>query len=113
MNIQEKLVEYLKMNKEISTLRKQQLELKKKVGGLEVEIQKYMTDNDMESIVLNEGQIVLYERKINQTFKKENIVEKLTEKLQDSQKAEELTQSILKNNKYVVEEKIKAVIRKK
>lgn len=112
-HIQDKLVDYIKMNKDIAVLRKQHLEMKKRAQSLEEEIKKYMIENDMESISLKEGEIVLYEKKINQTFKKESIVEKLTEKLQDSQKAEELTQSILKNNKYVVEEKVKAVIRKK
>ena len=35
----------------------------------------------MDSVSLKEGEIVLYAKKISQTFKKESIVEKLTEKL--------------------------------
>jgi hypothetical protein len=72
-----------------------------------------MTKNDMDSVSLRDGEIVIYPKKISQTFKKESIVEKLTEKLNDSQKAEELTQSILKNKTFIVEDKLKAVIKKK
>jgi hypothetical protein len=72
-----------------------------------------MTANDMDSISLKEGEIVMYSKKISQTFKKDVILEKIKEKLHDSQKAEELTDSILQNKKYIVEDKIKAVIKKK
>jgi hypothetical protein len=110
--IQEKLNEYLTINKDLKVLRKHQRELKQKSDLLEKEIKNYMTDNDMDSIALKEGEIILYAKKIPQTFKKEVIIEKLTEKLNDSQKAEELTQSILQNKKFVVEDKIRAVIKK-
>ena len=67
----------------------------------------------MDSISLKDGEIVLYSRKISQTFKKETIVERLTEELKDNLKAEQLAQSILENKKFIVEDKIKAVIKKK
>ncbi len=111
--VQQKFAEYLQLNKDLTALRKQQKELKKKSDALEKEIKEYMTKNEMDSITMREGEIVMYAKKIPQTFKKESIVEKLTEKLNDSQKAEELTQSILANKKYLVEDKIKAVIKKK
>ena len=110
--IQEKLNEYLTINKDLKVLRKHQRELKQKSDNLEKEIKEYMTNNDMDSIALKEGEIVLYAKKIPQTFKKEVIIEKLTEKLNDSQKAEELTQSILQNKRFVVEDKIRAIIKK-
>jgi hypothetical protein len=113
MSVQEKFQEYIQLNKELTVIRKQQKELKTKVDGLEKEIKEYMTRNDMDSISIKEGEIVLYSKKIPQTFKKEVIVEKLTEKLNDSQKAEELAQSILQNKKFLVEDKIRAVIKKK
>ena len=87
--------------------------LREESNILEKEIREYMTKNDMDSISLKDGEIVLYARKIPQTFKKEVIMEKLNEKLKDSQKAEELTQSILQNKQFIVEDKIKAVIKKK
>lgn len=113
MSIQDKFAEYINLNKEMSTIRKQLKQQKQRSDALEKEIKEYMTSNDMDSISLKEGEIVLYAKKISQTFKKESIVEKLTEQLKDSQKAEELTQSILTNKKFLVEDKVKAVIKKK
>lgn len=111
--IQEKLSVYLSLNKELTGLKKHQKELKTKIQTLETDIKEYMTSNDMDSISLKDGEIVLYSRKIPQLFKKESIVEKLTEELKDSNKAEKLTQSILQNKKFIVEDKLKAVIKKK
>lgn len=111
--IQDKLLEYIEYNKQLATLRTNLKNLKKQTQDLEKEIKEYMTKNDMDSISLKDGEIVLYSRKISQTFKKETIVEKLTEELKDSEKAERLTQSILDNKKFIVEDKIKAVIKKK
>jgi hypothetical protein len=113
MSIQEEFGNYLLMNKELVGLRKQQTDLKTKLKDLEKKIKEYMIENSMDSISLKEGEIVLYDRKISQTFKKDAILEKLTEKLKDSEKAEELTESILQNKKFVLENKIRAVIKKK
>lgn len=112
-NFQEKFKEYLDLNKELSLLRKQLKEKKQVVDMLEKDIKNYMTDNNMDSIAMKDGEIVLYSKKISQTFKKDTIVEKLTEQLKDSQKAEALTQSIMQNKKFIVEDKIKAVLKKK
>jgi hypothetical protein len=111
--IQEKLLQYIEYNKQLGNLRSQLKGVKKETQDLEKEIKEYMTKNDMDSISLKDGQIVLYTRKISQTFKKETIVEKLTEELKDSVKAEQLTQSIMENKKFIVEDKVKAVIKKK
>lgn len=112
-SIQEKFSAFISVNKDLGSLRKQIKDLKNKADALEKEIKNYMTSNDMDSISTKDGEIVLYSRKISQTFKKETIVEKLTEKLNDSVKAEELTQSIMQNKKFLVEDKVKAIIRKK
>lgn len=112
-NVQEKFKEYLDLNKELSLLRKQLKEKKQVVDLLEKDIKNYMTDNNMDSIAMKDGEIVLYSKKISQTFKKDTIVEKLTEQLKDVQKAEALTQSIMQNKKFIVEDKIKAVLKKK
>lgn len=111
--IQEKFKEYLELNKELSELRKQLKEKKQTVDDLEKDIKEYMTNNHMDSISMKDGEIVMYSKKISQTFKKDTIMEKLTEQLKDSQKAEALTQSIVQNKKYIVEDKIKAVLKKK
>ena len=97
------------------TLKSELFYLKKyqSIHQLKKEIKEYMTKNDMDSISLKEGEIVLYSKKISQTFKKEVIMEKLTEQLKDSKQAEELTQSILQNKKFLLEDKIKAIIKKK
>lgn len=113
VEIQETFQKYLELQRTIGELRKQQNVLKKTVSGLEKEIKEYMSKNDMDSISLKDGEIILYAKKIPQTFKKESIIERLTEKLNDSQKAEELTQSILTNKTFLVEDKIRAVIKNK
>lgn len=111
--INDQFKEFLSLNNELVDLRKIVQEKKKLVDKLEKTIKSYMTSNKMESISMNEGEIVLYSRKVNQTFKKEAIIETLQEQLKDQGKAEELTQSIMQNKKFVLEEKLKAVIKKK
>jgi hypothetical protein len=111
--IQEKFQKYLEIQKQLVESRKQQKEWRKDIDSLESEIKQYMTKNDMDSISLKDGEIVLYSKKISQTFKKEVIMEKLNERLKDTQKAEELTQSILQNKSFILEDKIKAIIKKK
>ena len=105
--------EYLELSKELTNTREIQKEIKKKMDSIEKSIKEYMTSNEMDSITLKDGEIVLYNKKIPQTFKKETIVEKLTEELKDQNKAEELTKSIIQNKKFIVENKLKAVIKKK
>lgn len=110
----EKFNKYLEIQKELSELRKKEKECKKNLANLEADIKDYMTKNDMDSISLKDGQIVLYAKKISQTLKRETISDKLAECLNcDEKKAETLADTILKNKKYIVEDKIKAVIKKK
>jgi hypothetical protein len=111
--IQETFQKYIELQKQLTDMRKQQKIVKKNADTLELEIKEYMTKNDMDSISLKDGEIVLYARKIPQTFKKEVMMEKINERLKDSQKSEEIAQSILQNKQFIVEEKIKAVIKKK
>lgn len=111
--IQEKLKKYIELNKEFAQVRKQQAASKKLLKQLEEEIKTYMSENDMDSISLDDGEIVLYGKKIPQTFKKESIAQTLEEKLKDSAKAQELTESILSNKKFIIEDKIKAVLKKR
>jgi len=116
-SLNEVLNEYLKLHKELSELRKTQSKQKKRFMELEGLIKKYMQDNGTNSLQASGGtEIKLYEKKIPQTFKKENIINKLTEKLNNTNlhgtSVEDLTESILKNNVFVTEEKIKAIVKK-
>ena len=61
---QEKFQKYLEIQKHLADLRKQQKEFKKTLDTLEVEIKEYMAKNDMDSISLKEGEIVLYSKKM-------------------------------------------------
>lgn len=115
--LNETLTEYIRIHKELSDLRKNQTKLKKRFGELEEGIKKYMQDNNMSSLSVSGGsEIKLYDKKIPQTFKKENIINKLSEKLNktalNGTSVEDLTESILKNNVFVTEEKIKAIVKK-
>jgi hypothetical protein len=112
-NIHELFQEYIVLSKEINELKKFQKDKKTILDKLGKNIHEYMVNNDMDSISLKDAEIVLYNRKISQTFKKETITEKLTEKLNDQSKAEELAQSIVQNKKFIVENKLKVVLKKK
>lgn len=112
MDISSKMKKYITINKEVAELRKKMKTLQDENKSLESEIKDYMTQNDLDEIKLDDANIVLFQKKVPQTFKKENIKEKLEEKLKDSRKAEELTDIILKNKTFTVEDKIKAVLKK-
>lgn len=103
--------EYIDLSQELKKLSKQRNEIKKRTTFLEKEIKQIMTDRQMDSIALPKGEIVRYDRKISQTFKRETIMENLTEKVKDIKKAEELTNSILSNKKFSLENKIRPVLR--
>lgn len=110
--LKEKFKTFLEANKEITDMRKAVNERKKQNDILEKEIQKYMTDNDMDSISIAEGEILLYQRKIPQKFKKENIVQTINETLNDNSVAEKLTENIINNKVFTTESKIRAVVKK-
>lgn len=113
MDIQDKLKLYIELNKEIAAFRKKQADQKKVVQQLENEIHDYMTTNDLDSIPLKDGDIVLYEKKVSQSFKRPAIIDKITEELGcDGSKAEKLAESILTNKVFTVETKVKANIKK-
>lgn len=105
--------EYIDLEKSIQELKKEQKDMKNKMDKIEKSIKEYMKNNEMDSISLKDAEIVLYDKKISQTFKKETITEKLTEELSDPNKAEELAKSIVQNKKFLVENKIKVVLKKK
>lgn len=68
----------------------------------------------MENISLKDGEIILYDKKVSQSFKRPAIIEKLTEKLHcDEKKAEDIAESILTNKVFTLEKKIKANIKTK
>ena len=111
--IQEKFKLYLELNKEIALFRKTQATQKKIMQNLEDEIKEYMKDNNMDSISLNEGEIILSDFKVSQSFKKDVIVEKLKEKLKgDGDLAEKLAESIVTNKVFVISQKLKAKLKK-
>lgn len=113
-DFQEKIKAYMQLNKEIAELRKSQGEKKKSLQILESDIKEYMEKNEMDSISTKDGDIVLYDRKVNQSFKKETMVDKLTEELKgDDKKAEKLVDSIISNKVFTVQKTLKANLKKK
>lgn len=105
--------QYIDLSKELDSLKNLQKDVKNKISKIESSIKEYMTKNDMESLKINDAEIVLYNKKISQTFKKETIAEKLKEELQDESKAEDLAKSIVQNKKFLIENSIKVVLKKK
>jgi hypothetical protein len=112
VSIQEKFKLYLELNKEIVEFRKKQAEQKKVLQNLEDEIKEYMIKNDMDSISTNEGEIILFEAKKSETFKRDTMVDLLTEKLKDEQKATAIVESIISNKVFTVTQKVKVKVRK-
>ena len=110
--IKEKFTEYFDICKELAALRKQQNARKKRSDSLEKEIKEHMTVNDLDSLSFKDGQIILYDRKNLQTFKKESIQECLKEELGDANKAEKLAETIISNKVYKTEKKIKVNLKK-
>lgn len=111
--IQSKLENYIELQKVLSEYRKKLRDSKKQLDEMEKEIKTYMTSHNMDSIALPSGEIVLYNKKIPQTFKKESMVDTLTDKLQNQKQAEEIVDIILKNKTFLVEEKVRAILKKK
>ena len=112
-HIQNQLESYIELQKVLSDYRKKLRDSKKQLDEMEKEIKTYMTTNGMDSIALPTGEIVLYNKKISQTFKKESMIDTLTDKLQNQKQAEELVDTILKNKTFLVEEKVRAILKKK
>jgi hypothetical protein len=111
--IQDKFELYVKINKEIAEFRRKQAGQKKLLTNLEQEIQQYMIDNQLDSVSLKEGQIVLFEAKTSGTFKRDTMVDLLTEKLKDEKKAESIVESIISNKVFTITQKVKINLKKK
>lgn len=109
--IQNTLDEYLTFQRELIHSKKKQKDLKDKMATLEGALKSYMEENHLTNLTSKNGEVILYGKKVAQTFKKETIIETLTDKLQDSRRAEELTESIIQNKKFKIEDKIKAVVK--
>lgn len=110
--IQDQLAEYLELNKQQETLRQKQKDLKERATELECAIKDYMAKHEMDTISLSGGEIVLYKKRVPQTFKKEVMIETLTETLQNRPQAERLANTILQNKKFIEENKIRVVLKK-
>ena len=113
-SIQDKFKLYLNLNKEIADLRKYQTLKKKSLENLENEITEYMKENEMDSINCTEGEIILGDCKVSQTYKRDIMLKKLTEKLKGNDElAENLVESIVTNKVFLTSKKLKAKLKKK
>jgi hypothetical protein len=98
---QDLCIKYAEIKKKLSEMRKEQMILKREADDIEIKIKEYLIEKKEDSIVLNNCQISLYEKKINQTFKKDSIIQVLNDKLHDNDKAIDLAESILANKKSI------------
>ena len=107
-DINVKLQQYINLQKEILEFKKKQKENSKILFALEKDIKDYMETNNTDSIPFQDGEIVLYERKINQAFKKRNLTKKLKDTLHiDVDKASEIANTIIKDKVFNVQPRIK------
>ena len=116
--MQNNLHEYLELHKELAELRKTQSQLRKRYKELENTIKEYLEKNNLTTIQSSDGtEIFISDRKVPQTFKHDVVVDKLTEKLNKSKlndtTVEDLAESILKNDIFVIEKTIKCKKNKK
>lgn len=111
-DIRERLADYLKSQADIRAHKKAIKDLSAQAKTLEADIMEYMTQHSMDEIRTDGGHVVLYNKKVPQTFKKESIVHKLDTVLGDSKKAEHLANAILQNKTYTLKEQLKAVFKK-
>jgi hypothetical protein len=106
------LNQYLELKTESKKLQKEQLVIKKDLKALEVSIMEYFLESGIDSIMVNNCQISIFEKKVNQTFKKESILEILKNKLPqyNENQTEQLTDAIINNKKFTTVDMIKVKI---
>ena len=106
------LNQYLELKTESKKLQKQQLLIKKDIKALEVSIMEYFLESGIDSIMVNNCQISIFEKKINQTFKKESILEILQSQLPEhnENQTEKLTEAIINNKKFTTVDMIRVKI---
>lgn len=110
--IENKIKAYIDLNKQLSEKRKKMTEDRKLLLQLETEIEEYMDQHSKNSVTLDDCEIVRYDKKVSQTFKKEAMVENINTIVKDTGKSEKLVDTILENKSFKIEKKIKLKIKK-
>ncbi len=111
--IEDKVRAYMNLNKNLTEIRKKSINDRKLLQKLESEILEYMKEHTMETIALDEGEIICYDKKINQTFKKEAMIENINSLVKNTEKSEKLVETILSNKSFKLEKKIKTKLKVK
>jgi hypothetical protein len=104
---------YTLMQNESSELKEKLKDFKKKIDDMEIDIQDYMTENNMMKMTFADGSIILLQdTKQLSGFKKETFTESLKDKL-DDKKALEIAEHIIKNRPFKEKRSIKYKKKKK
>ena len=98
---------YISLHKKAKELRLEQKELKQKIQVCDARIMEYMSDNSLDSISHKDASITLYNKKMSQKFKKQNIQDKIAEKIGNNEKAREIAESVCTNTDCTTKEAIK------
>jgi len=101
------LSSYLDLQNQLKELRKTQQDIKKQCANIEQELLSYMTENNVDKLTFKNNEIVLYDKKVNMTFKKENLVETLSQQLKDTEQAEKLVDTIVSNKVFDTHKSVK------
>jgi hypothetical protein len=100
---------YLELTETIKNLRKDLKDLVTKKKEYELKIKEWMVSNGQQQIKSDSGKIVLYTKKVSKgSFTKEAIKEKLSKKINDPVKTDQLTEHLCEKE-FVMEEAIKVV----
>lgn len=104
-----KIKQFLEVNDQIKTLRKELKERLQEKQKHEDEIKEWMIANEKQQIKSDFGNIVLYNKKVSKGgFSKDHIREKIENELGNSSKAEQLTENLFKKE-FELQEALKIV----
>jgi hypothetical protein len=118
-DIKEVYDNYYRLKHEMKTLKEQERKVSKDIQEEEIKIKEHMTVNQIDCVSMTNYQIILYEKKINQTYKKQTIKSVILEsmdtikQLTDNDRISELlTENIMNNKVFITKPEIKIKINK-
>lgn len=96
MDIKVMIVNYFKLDDEISVVSKQATELRKARTALEEDIKEYMLNNSISKVDFGSGSLRISKSKPNKKINKKIIMNVLLDSMDDHDKANEIIEEIFK-----------------
>jgi len=109
----EKIKRWLDVEKKIISFQKEIKELKKQKKNISIDLTEIMKNKQLDSIDVNQGQILYTKNKSKKGINKKYLEVVLTKYLDNDDKAKELCEFILENREIVEKENIRLKLHKK